>query len=632
LTDFEERLRKNAESVAGIGYWSWNLVTGTVFWSEQCFRIYGRDPQTWVPTADNYHDDIFDDDKDPVEQTSSRAMADRQPFSVEYRYYKGGARDTVRWVRTDCDFMIDDDGNPLILGVSRDITVQKKTELALQESKNRFEAFADAASDWFWEMDENLRFTYMSPRAESIVGVPVSYFIGKTRRQVSGENMNSKKWQTHFEDLDARRPFRDFRFVRKGHDGRLQYVTTSGIPLFDEAGKFRGYAGASSDLTDRLEAEGKAQLAREQLAAAVNAMSESIALWDPQDRLVICNDQFRNLNQPIVEATEPGTLFQDHVQAGLDNDLYGDARGREAEWFAQRLENHHAPGQPFEVARQDGQWLLVSEQKLEDGSTITIASDITARMQQEKALRAAKQQAEFANRAKSEFLAHMSHELRTPLNAIIGFSQICESEIFGKQSHRKYVEYATDIRSASTHLLDLIADVLDLSKLEEGELTLYESIFSVEKAFDTCLKMISGRAALKQIRVDMSVDPKVDALRADERMIKQIILNLLSNAVKFTADGGHVTLKAALNRDAGLDLVVIDNGSGIDAADIVKILEPYMQARTNPDIAHEGTGLGLPIVKGLAELHGGVLSIESRIGEGTQVTVRLPAGRVVAGS
>lgn len=629
MTDFLERVRKNAESVAGIGYWLWNFETDDVHWSTECYTIYGRDPETWTPSPENYIQDVFDEDRERVAEESRIKFKNGDAFYIECRYYKGSDRSDVRWVRTDCDFTESDAGERSIVGVARDITEQKKTEQALQESKDRFQAFADAASDWFWEMDENLRFSYMSLRAEEIVGVPVSYFIGKTRQEVAGEILETEKWDAHLQDLDARRPFRDFRFVRKGHDGRLHYVTTSGIPRFDGGGKFLGYTGASANLTDHMEAEEKVNLAREQLAGAVNAMNEMFVLWDPQDRLVVCNDQFRKINEDVIETTEPGTLFVDHISAAIDNDLFPMIRGDKAAWLRQRLEAHKNPGQPFEVARQDKRWLLIKEQKLTDGSTITVSSDITERKLNEEALRAAKLKAEFASRAKSEFLAHMSHELRTPLNAIIGFSQICESEIFGKQPIRKYVEYATHIGTASTHLLSLISDVLDISKLEEGEFQLSESIFSVETALGSCMAMINGRAEIKNIQTDIIIEPGVDGLNADERLFKQMVLNLLSNAVKFTPAGGHVSVKARVDETHQLSIIVRDSGDGIKADDIRNILEPYTQVRANPEVAHEGTGLGLSIVKGLAELHGGLLSIESEIGTGTQATVQFPAERVV---
>ncbi len=630
MSDFIDNVRKNAEAVGGVGYWSWNLGTNEVYWSAECYKIYGRDPETWVPGPDNYNMDIFDDDREIMIEKTRPQIAKRERYHLVYRYYKGSDRDNLIWVRTDCDFMMNDHDELCIIGVTRDITEQKQTEFALENSRKRFEAFADATSDWFWEMDENLRFTYMSKRVEKTMGIPVSFFLGKTRREVAGEVIDNEKWRKHFADLEARRPFRDFRFLRKAHDGSVLYVTTSGIPVFDEAGTFKGYSGASSSLTGRLGEEEKAHLVHEQLAVAINALSDAFVLWDPQDRLVVCNHQFRTINKDIIEATEPGTRFKDHIRAILDNEGYPAMKGKEEAWLSERIKRHANPAHSFEVVSKSGQWFLIKEQKLLDGSTITIISDVTERKKQEQDLHLAIQNAEFANRAKGDFLAHMTHELRTPLNAIIGFSQICESEMFGKQSNPKYVEYASDIRVASTHLLDVISDVLDVSKLEKGEYQIDESVFPIENAIEACLTMVAGRAAAKQITVNSSVEPEIGQLKADQRLFKQIILNLLSNSIKFTSDGGEISITVCVATDQGIIISVIDNGKGIASEDIDKILEPYVQVRDNPALAYGGTGLGLPIVKGLTELHGGNFAIESELGVGTKATVHLPHARTVA--
>lgn len=630
MSDLNERVRRIAEAVAGLGYWSLNLETREVIWSKECYVLFGRNPDTWVPSRENFIEDIVPSSRSMFAQNLDDSIANREPYVMEYEYYRGGNRNDPRWYRTERTFLTDDDGVEYMVGVAKDITEQKRVELELRENNARFQAFADAASDWFWETDKDLRFTYLSSRAEDHGGVPNTYFVGKTRREVVGEVIDTEKWEAHFQDLEAHRPFRDFRYLRKGHDGRIHYITTSGIPLFDERGKFKGYAGAASNLTDRLEADEKLNLAREQLANAINALNDLFVLWGPDDRLIVCNDQFRELNRDIIETTVPGARFEDHIRAGLKKGLFPAAIGREEEWFEGRLYAHKNPGKPFELERQDGRWLLIKEQVLEDGSTITISSDITDRKQFEEHLHDAKQKAELANRAKSEFLAHMSHELRTPLNAIIGFSQICESEIFGKQEIRKYVEYASDIRVASTHLLELISDVLDLSKLEQGEFRLHETAFSVEQALNATIKMIRGKATAKDVGVSLSVDPMVHFIRADERLFKQIIINLLSNAVKYAVVGGQVAVQALLSKDQQLHVTIRDDGSGINEEDLKVILEPYAQLRPNSDVAHEGTGLGLPIVKRLLDLHGGVLWFESQPGEGTTVTAQLPAERTIS--
>jgi PAS domain S-box-containing protein len=256
--------------------------------------------------------------------------------------------------------------------------------------------------------------------------------------------------------------------------------------------------------------------------------------------------------------------------------------------------------------------------------------DISERKAVEAAMSAAKEQAELANRAKSEFLANMSHELRTPLNAIIGFSEIIESQIFGPLGDPRYREYATDIRDSGDHLLQIIIDILDLAKIEAGQQRLQEQPVEVTQVIQSCLRLISGRAAKAGVAIKTELSAPI-TLHADQRKLKQILINLLSNAVKFTAEGGRVAVLARLAPDGAFELSVKDDGIGIKAELLDTVLAPFVQADGSLGRSSEGTGLGLPLVKALAEMHGGTLAIESVEGVGTTVSVRLPAERVLGG-
>jgi signal transduction histidine kinase len=237
------------------------------------------------------------------------------------------------------------------------------------------------------------------------------------------------------------------------------------------------------------------------------------------------------------------------------------------------------------------------------------------------------EQLQIANRHKSEFLANMSHELRTPLNAIIGFSEVLQEHMFGDMNE-KQEEYINDIHGSGKHLLSLINDILDLSKVEAGRMELELETFDLPGAIDNALTLVKERAGRHGIELTSTVDPEVGEIKADERKFKQILLNLLSNAVKFTPEGGKVQVSSLLKND-GLAIQVSDTGIGIAAEDMAKVMTSFGQVESRVSRKYEGSGLGLPLAKHLVELHGGTLTIQSQVDVGTTVTVMLPSNRIV---
>jgi len=302
---------------------------------------------------------------------------------------------------------------------------------------------------------------------------------------------------------------------------------------------------------------------------------------------------------------EPGSVEFRVRRAGVD------AEGRptlEFVWIEMRC-------RPFETAGDSG-----SEERRE---VVAVLRDVTERKRHHQALQDAHAEAERANAAKSRFLATMSHELRTPLNAIIGFSDMLTKETALRLDAARRSEYAGLINSSGHHLLSVVNGILDMSKIETGNFEITPEPFAPAEAVAACCGILALRARESGVQLEKVAADDLPELIADKRVLNQILLNLLSNAIRFTDRGGKVTVSARAEA-ANVTFAIEDNGVGISDEDLARVGEPYFQAGTSYDRRHGGTGLGLSIVKGLVQLHGGELSIRSRVGEGTRVTVRLP--------
>jgi signal transduction histidine kinase len=365
----------------------------------------------------------------------------------------------------------------------------------------------------------------------------------------------------------------------------------------------------------------------EQLQAALSNMTQGLCMYDAQQRLVLCNRRYIELYGLPAEKIVPGTTLRELMKISLERGNYTAEESERV--IAERLAM--AERRDEHVLRQrltSGRVIEVTHRPLPNAGAVATFTDITDQEGVTAALRAAKEQAELANRTKSEFLANMSHELRTPLNAIIGFSQIMTQQMFGPLGSPRYREYTADVLSSSQHLLQIINDILDMAKIEAGRVELHEAPIALDALFEDCLRLVRDRAQTGEVRLKRELPDDMPQLFADERLIKQILINLLSNAVKFTPRGGAVSLQARLVDNAFV-LSVSDTGIGIAAADIPKVLQPFGQVDGTYARAHGGTGLGLSIVRALVDLHGGTFKLESEPGKGTTVSVRFSQTRIL---
>jgi PAS domain S-box-containing protein len=516
----------------------------------------------------------------------------------------------------------------LLIGLSRQLVRQESLTGALRQSEQRFRDFAEASSDWIWEMGPDMKFTYVSQRFYELTGTPVAELLGQPRSAVVDYPAEDPVWQVHLDDLAHHRPFRGFVYPLRRRDGQVRWIRTSGKAVFDARGEFLGYRGTGSDITIEYEAEERARLAQDRLRDAVEFLADGFVLYDTEDRLVMCNSRYREIHARNPLALIPGQKFEDILRAAYAHgELAAPGNDVDAD-FRTRLESHRSSGAPFEMVVQ-GRVIRISERRTRDGFIVALHSDITALKQREGALMEAKQAAEMANRAKSEFLANMSHELRTPLNAIIGFAEVIQGQVFGATAPR-YIEYARDIRNSGEHLLSLISDILDMSKIESGHFDFDEEEVVIADVVNSCLAMVQGRARDGQVKLLAPAALPAVTLRADRRAVVQVLLNLLTNGVKFTAAGGTVKVGIEAGPGLGVALVVEDTGEGIPPDVLPHVFEPFRRGAADVSRKAEGTGLGLAISRKLMERHGGTLEIDSTPGVGTTARAVFPPERLVA--
>ena len=406
--------------------------------------------------------------------------------------------------------------------------------------------------------------------------------------------------------------------------------------------------GIAVDITEQKSLAEKTVEADLRLRDAIETIPEAFVLWDAGDRLVLCNSHFQRLHKLPDSAVTPGTSYETVIEVGSMPEV----RTRLQETGTQ------APGaRTFEAQLDDGSWLHISERRTKDGGYVSVGTDITRIKEHEQKLvdndlrlRATvidlkrsqtelerqaieladlaekyseeKNRAEEANQTKSKFLANMSHELRTPLNAIIGFSEIMESGMFGTLGSEKYQEYCHDILTSGHYLLEVINDILDMSKIEAGRMKLDMEPLDLSKTLAESLRVVSGRADDKNLTLDTDIEGAIPIV-ADRRAIKQIIVNLLSNAVKFTPDEGRVIVRSR-RRANSVVLMIADTGIGIAPQSLKRLGRPFEQVESQLTKTYHGSGLGLAIARSLTNLHGGSMKLRSRLGVGTVVCVTLP--------
>lgn len=375
----------------------------------------------------------------------------------------------------------------------------------------------------------------------------------------------------------------------------------------------------------------------QRLLLALDAMTEGFAVYDEQGALTLCNRRFRKLMQleethrvSVDDEEEKIPLtFQEVLREGIRKGIFlmpirdiDSFIFRQEELLQQEYSVH-------ELELVSGSCYRVEGYQTENRQKVFIYVDITESRRREDELREALIDAESANRAKASFLANISHELRTPLNAIIGFSEIMEGELMGPLGSPHYLEYSRDIVHSGKHLLKLINDILDLSKVQAGHLELDEEDVNPMELINDCLPIVRIKIAEKEQKLDIKVPQKMYFMRVDHRRFKQILINLVTNAMKFTPVGGQITIRLYYPEEGGAHFIVSDTGIGISSKDLKRVMQPFSQVDNRLARGYEGTGLGLPLSCKLVEAHNGILKVVTEVDKGTDIHITIPEWRIL---
>lgn len=533
-------------------------------------------------------------------------------------------------------------------------------------------------------VDANLNLVYSNRRYHELLDFPLWMGAPGTPMRTFFE-YNAKRGEYGPGDIDElvderielAKKFEPHLFERARPDGRVLRIQGNPIgsggfvTTYEDITELRQYQNALEDSNNRLDErvrertteleEREQELARETevLETIVESTANGITLFDRDLKLVLANRRFSELMDIPMELLNPGRPFFALMRYNAARGEYGP--GDPDELAQQRVERalKFEPHQ-FVRRRGDDTYVQVTGRPVLDGF-VTTYTDITEQKQAEELLhlskaqleervaerteeleaqlaetaraesemRDAKERAEHANAAKGEFLAQMSHELRTPLNSIIGFSDVIRNEVFGSIGNDRYSEYLNGVHSSGTHLLALINDILEMARMEAGKVTLNEEIVDLTVLAAEVRMQLGERAREGKVTVRCSISTCAPKVNGDSRRIYQMLLNLMSNALKFTRPNGIVDVSASRNDDNSLSIHVRDNGIGMTEEEVEKVIEPFTQARGSILNAREGSGLGLPIVKGLIEQHGGTLTLDSTVDVGTTACLTFPSDRCV---
>ena len=621
----EERFRQFAESASD---WLWEMDADLRFsyQSDRVEQVSGLKADSVVGTS------FYDRDNLEVDPDAWRRHLDDVAMRRPFRGFECGiptpGRGTV-WISITGLPMFDEAGGFTgYRGTGTDITVRKQAEIAREESERRFQDFAEAGSDWFWEMNADLRFTWLSSNIEQAMGTEAARLVGRSRHDLREESNSPEEWWAHLDQLAKRQPFRDFTYsVNSAKFGRI-WVQISGVPVFDGEGAFAGYRGVGRMVTDLKEAEAalrqreaEATTARRRLLDAIEAMTEGFAMYDADDRLVLCNRKYKQMYAECAPAIVQGARFEDILRYGLARGQYVRAVGREEAWLAERMAAHRHAKAPIEQQLSNGRWLLINERRTEDGGYVGVRTDLTELKKRDEQLNRVQRLD-----AIGKMTGGVAHDFNNLLTIVIGNLQLLQRE--------------PDLHDAAKGFLQ---DGLDAA-VRGAELTQRMLAFGRRQLLQPKVvdinELVSGMDALMRrtigptVAVETRLAPDLPRMLIDPGQFENALLNLAINARDAMPQGGRLTIETAAVELTDEDLVgaddvepgtfvmlaVTDTGTGMPAVVIEHVFEPFFTTKE----PGKGTGLGLSMVYGFVKQSLGHLCIDSEVGGGTTVRLYCP--------
>ncbi|MCV2366191.1 PAS-domain containing protein [Paucibacter sp. DJ1R-11] len=618
-----QRLQSNqvvldrAERLAGLGAWELDLASQQLIWSDQTFRLHEVSLDTPV-TLDLALSHLAEPGRAALQDALHQAASGRAwDLELSLRTHKG----RELWVRSVGEASFDDHGALRVFGTYQDITLQRALEAQTRQANQVLRSVLENLPCALSVFDAQLNLLAHNAQFRRLLDFPDALFEGEVtsfERIIRFNAARGEYGQTP--DLDAtvqqiveraRHPSAH-QFERTRPNGDTLEVR--GSPMPDG-----GFVTTYVDISARKRAEAEILRAEALLRGSIDAVNEGFVLYDPDDRLVFCNEKYRQMYAASADLIVPGASFESIIRGGAERGQYAEALGRVEEWVSERMRAHRE-GEVTPLQKLgDGRWVRVIERRMDDGHQVGFRIDITDLMRATEA-------AESASRSKSQFLANMSHEIRTPMNAILGMLKLLQKT----ELSERQLDYASKTEGAARSLLGLLNDILDFSKVEAGKMSLDPQPFRLEPLLRDLSVILSATVGPKPVEVLFDLDPALPpAVVGDALRLQQVLINLCGNAVKFTPRGEVVLALRLLSLHAGeaeLEFSVRDSGIGIAPEHQAHIFSGFTQAEASTTRRFGGTGLGLAISQRLVQLMGGELSLDSAVGQGSRFafTLKLP--------